>query len=480
MYEFNNRIAEAEKRLETIPKPDPRNPMRGRIVRVKKLQSVMKSYGNACCDFATKIKQIDLKQVHHQLANWLLTEAVVLDHAGKSYKEIASSISMDNPPAENDAEAKAKVEGFQDILEQLHDRYDRLRVKLGEMYETEFPTVEQTAEEDQRPSKDQKMAKVADEKPDAVAAVIEKALAAIVEIRTDHSLGSGVVVDAAKGLVATNLHVVGGATKCVVALLSDRYGKQYPVDGFVAALPGRDLAILHVRAGDRKLAALELAPSLPKQGEVVYAMSTSSCTGVSDGIVTAIRTGQELADLWDRREGKGFFKTVFRYEMDCTWIQHDSPISHGDSGGPLLNAKGEVLGLNTLAFNPTGEGQTLPFAISAKHLGRALAAADKAVQPLSKLPPFLPEPMCCACDLVKTLTAWTAFNRAIRRLQGQACGRREEPRSGPQGGCWCPRPIAKGAPRPGGGRVPAIRLRLFGGRREDQGDRPEADRSPVG
>ena len=89
---------------------------------------------------------------------------------------------------------------------------------------------------------------------------------------------------------------------------------------------------------------------------------------MSDGTLTAIRTGQELAEFWDGKEGKGFFKTIFRYDMDCLWVQHDAAVRHGWGGGPLLNAKGEVLGLNTLVFDPTGDGPMVNFAISAKHL----------------------------------------------------------------------------------------------------------------
>ena len=133
MYVFNNQLADADKRMENIPKADPRFPMRGRQTRIKKLQTVMKTYGNAYCDFATKIKQIDLKQVHRQLASWLLTEAQVLDKAGKSYKEIASSISAENAAAEEYAEAKADY--YKDFLEQLHDMYDKYRLQLGECFE---------------------------------------------------------------------------------------------------------------------------------------------------------------------------------------------------------------------------------------------------------------------------------------------------------------------------------------------------------
>ena len=154
----------------------------------------------------------------------------------------------------------------------------------------------------------------------------KKVYRTIVEVRVNHGLGGGVVVDAAKGLVATNFHVVSGATKGVVVFSSDKDRKEYAIDGFVAALPGRDLAILHVQAGDKKLTALELAQKLPEQGETVYVFGSSvGLSGtVARGMVAAIRSSQDLADLWDRKEGKGFFKRVLGYDMGCTWIQHDA------------------------------------------------------------------------------------------------------------------------------------------------------------
>ena len=108
----------------------------------------MKAYGNAYCDFATKLKQIDMKKINMVLLNFLYKEAIVLDRVGRSYKELASNISMDNPDAAEWAEAKA--EAWKDLLERIHTEYDTLRTKLGECFETELPTVEQTREEDKR------------------------------------------------------------------------------------------------------------------------------------------------------------------------------------------------------------------------------------------------------------------------------------------------------------------------------------------
>ena len=79
---------------------------------------------------------------------------------------------------------------------------------------------------------------------------------------------------------------------------------EYPIDGFIAALPGKDLAILHIQTGDKKLKSLHLAEKVPEQGEAVYVFGSSvGLSGtISHGVVMAIRSGQELADLFDRKD----------------------------------------------------------------------------------------------------------------------------------------------------------------------------------
>ena len=88
------------------------------------------------------------------MANWLAAEAAVLDRAGRSYNELASSISGNAASGEQYAEVKLAAD--KEILKQLEKQYAELRDKLGETFDTEFPTVEQTAEEHQRPARPQR------------------------------------------------------------------------------------------------------------------------------------------------------------------------------------------------------------------------------------------------------------------------------------------------------------------------------------
>ncbi len=243
--------------------------------------------------------------------------------------------------------------------------------------------------------------------------LIKKVNPSVVEVRCDHGLGSGFVVNDSMALVFTNYHVVNGTTTCVVTFPADKDGKQYPTEGYLEVLPEKDLCLLKIVPGQRKLQKLKMAEQIPDQGEPVYTFGSSvGLSGtIAHGTVAAIRTGQELADLMDRQQGKGFFKSWFKYDMDCVWIQHCAPISPGNSGGPLVNTKGEVLGLNTL-----GGGENQNFAISAKHLRELLSKAG--LQP--KAWPTLPKgkgpestDFMGGGDPAKTLAAWKAFNRGM-------------------------------------------------------------------
>jgi S1-C subfamily serine protease len=157
--------------------------------------------------------------------------------------------------------------------------------------------------------------------------------------------GSGFVVDA-KGLIVTNYHVIEGA-KWAVVTFADK--KTYSVDGFIAITPTKDLALLHIRHRGNELPPLRLAENVPVKGERVFAFgSPMGLTGsVSDGIVAAIRTGQDVRETLRHLAHRDVYKEGLGYDVDAQWIQTTAPISPGNSGGPLVNARGEVVGVNT-------------------------------------------------------------------------------------------------------------------------------------
>ena len=150
LFEFNKRLADADKKLDTIPKPDPRWPMRGSNTRLKRYVSAFKAYATAYGDFAmkTKDKAIDPKGIDPYLAKWIENESFVLEKTAKSYKELATSVAVDK--MENGAFAHWKVTVLKMLLDSLHSDYDRIRLVLGIVYARDFPTPEQSAAEEEK------------------------------------------------------------------------------------------------------------------------------------------------------------------------------------------------------------------------------------------------------------------------------------------------------------------------------------------
>jgi len=197
---------------------------------------------------------------------------------------------------------------------------------------------------------------------------------AVVTIKTSGGkMGSGFIVD--RETVVTNFHVIAGAEKAEV-FLSDK--SHFNVTGFSVVQPEFDIAILNVKLPDKSAAqAPKIARELPKPGEKVYALGAplSLSGSISDGIVSAVRRGDEIEAA--RQLG---------YSADSVWVQMTAPISPGNSGGPIVNATGEVLGLSTF-FDK--RGQNINFAISARHIATIRDASlfvGKQEKKLSELP----------------------------------------------------------------------------------------------
>jgi serine protease DegQ len=162
--------------------------------------------------------------------------------------------------------------------------------------------------------------------------------------RVQQSLGSGVVVDAARGLVLTNNHVVEGADDISVTLADGRT----LAGELLGADPDTDVALLRVPA--ENLAALPLADSSRLLvGDFVVAVGNPFGLGqtVTSGIVSALgRSGLR---------GLGY----------QNFIQTDASINPGNSGGALVNLRGELVGINTAIFSPSGGNVGIGFAIPA-------------------------------------------------------------------------------------------------------------------
>jgi Do/DeqQ family serine protease len=160
--------------------------------------------------------------------------------------------------------------------------------------------------------------------------------------RERSSLGSGIIVDADKGYILTNHHVIEDADEITVTLRDRRHFKAEVVGSDAEV----DLALLHIEASG--LTALPLANSDDlRVGDFVVAIGSPFGLGqtVTFGIVSALgRTGLGI-------EG---------YE---NFIQTDASINPGNSGGPLVNMHGELVGVNTAIVGPSGGNIGIGFAI---------------------------------------------------------------------------------------------------------------------
>ena len=159
--------------------------------------------------------------------------------------------------------------------------------------------------------------------------------------RVEQSLGSGVVIDAAKGYVLTNHHVVGGADDITVTLQDGRDFKAK----LLGSDPETDVAVLQIPA--ERLQALPIADSTQlRVGDFVVAVGDPFGLGqtATSGMVSALgRSGL----------GKGF----------QNFIQTDASINPGNSGGALVNLRGELVGINSMIFTPSGGNVGIGFAI---------------------------------------------------------------------------------------------------------------------
>lgn len=203
---------------------------------------------------------------------------------------------------------------------------------------------------------------------------------AVVVIETGRGLGSGFVADPA-GVVVTNFHVVDGATRATATFQS---GRRLDVVGWVAADRGRDLALLRLHTTE-KLPALSLSPTLPRKLEKVAAFGAPRGYefSASDGAVSAIRSGAEVRDVFLRTKGVDVYTLGLEYSIKAVWVQATAPISPGNSGGPLVNAKGLVVGANTWG---RPDSQNLNFAIASTEIIALLKTVDREPHELVTLP----------------------------------------------------------------------------------------------
>ncbi len=238
---------------------------------------------------------------------------------------------------------------------------------------------------------------------------------------TNAALGGGFIVNVEKGIVATSYRAVEGAKKVTIFFPADkdRRKKEFPADGYLAILPGKDLALIHVNLGDRHAATLKLAEKVPDEGARVFTFAMPPRIYMpSMGVLTNVWTGQQASDVLDQ-SSKGMYSKVLGFDLDAQWLYHSSTVFLRLGGEPVLNFDGEVVGLNVLA--EPGKSN-MHFAISVKHLRDLVANAGKEVKAWSTLPPPRKPPRRAAIPEKRTFPKKRKRKKAGRRLRRAAIG----------------------------------------------------------
>jgi serine protease Do len=170
--------------------------------------------------------------------------------------------------------------------------------------------------------------------------------------RPRQAAGSGFVVSA-DGYIVTNNHVVDGATKVKVS-----FDDQEEIDAKIVGTDSRtDIALLKIEP-KKPLTVLKFADKTPRVGEWVLAVGNPFGLGgtVTAGIVSAL--ARNIGGPYD-------------------YMQIDAAVNHGNSGGPTFNLEGNVVGVNTAIYSPTGGNVGIAFAVPAETVKRVVEQLEK-------------------------------------------------------------------------------------------------------
>ncbi len=167
--------------------------------------------------------------------------------------------------------------------------------------------------------------------------------------------GSGFVYDS-KGDIVTNDHVVSGATSITVKFWN---GATY-TGHVVGTDPSTDLAVIKISAPQSLLHPLTLGDSSTIEvgaGVVAIGSPFGLAETMTSGIVSALHRGMTSPN---------------RYTISDS-IQTDAPINHGNSGGPLINSSGQVIGINTQIQSDSGGSDGVGFAVPSNTISSVAA-----------------------------------------------------------------------------------------------------------
>ncbi|HEU5236049.1 MAG TPA: tetratricopeptide repeat-containing serine protease family protein [Pyrinomonadaceae bacterium] len=187
-------------------------------------------------------------------------------------------------------------------------------------------------------------AKAADSLPDLVRRVKPSVVSVLTYDLKGEPLISGTGFFVRPGEVVTNMHVIKNAHRAEIHTLEGK-GRTFPVAGVLAVDDEADLALLKADLPADRFRSLNMTTSLPDEGEQIFLIGNPLRLegSVSDGIVSAIREVPDVGRI----------------------IQITAPVSHGNSGSPLFNMRGQVIGIVTVKVT---NGQNINLALGVSRI----------------------------------------------------------------------------------------------------------------
>ena len=180
--------------------------------------------------------------------------------------------------------------------------------------------------------------------------------------REAQSLGSGFIISA-DGYVVTNNHVIqpDGRAELEEVTVTMPDGTEYPAEAGRHATPHRTSRCSRSAAPSRSRSSTSAIRSEARVGDWVIAIGNPFGLGgtVTSGIVSAVYRNTGTGGAYDR------------------YIQTDASINRGNSGGPLFDMQGNVIGINNAIFSPTGGSVGIGFAIPAETAAPIVEQADQ-------------------------------------------------------------------------------------------------------
>ena len=219
--------------------------------------------------------------------------------------------------------------------------------------------------------------------PAAIASMVKPT---VVDIETqlgfEHAIAAGTgIILGANGLVLTNNHVVAGAT--TISAVAVATGRSYPAH-VVGVDPTADVAVIQME-GASALPTVNSTTAPPSPGDPVVALGNAGGVGgppsVATGVVEAVDQSIIASDSSDGTS-----------EQLDGLIETDAALEPGDSGGPLANGAGQVIGMDTAASVNAPVSSTVSFAIpigAALAIARQIQAGQASATVYLGLPPFI-------------------------------------------------------------------------------------------